>query len=218
MNGYSFSRSRARRRLAPYAAVALSLAIVAVAPRASAEETFEWPQFSTSEPIDKQFTFIHHHVYRERLYDPPRNVPVMEEKPELYGGPEEVVASMLSAVRHEDYDWWLGTWDETSRQRILASEEAMGVSREDRLEIWREKIGKSNATLVRWVETGQHVILTYRRPTAEGHSDEQAVAFKITGDGWAATLELNKDPVFLYAKTEQERVERRIRWRSEDAE
>lgn len=199
-----------KRRFCRVASAALAVAAAWV-PGATGQEAGPWPEVRMSAAVEKEFTVVEHYHYRERRYDPPIPVATLAAAPESYLGPEEVLAGMLSAMKKLDYDWWLNTWDAESRQLILRRDEAMGVTREARLETWAQKVGQTNATLVRWAETGQHVILTYRRHTAEGEGKEQPVAVKLSDTGWTATLELAEDPVFRHLISGERRIERKVR-------
>ncbi|MGD2114270.1 MAG: hypothetical protein PVG07_04400 [Acidobacteriota bacterium] len=200
-------------RLAVLSAVVSAVAWIGV-PAAFGQEPYPWPEVRTTEPVEKPFTVVQHYHYREQRYDPPVQVPVLDEPPVSYNAPEEALSGLISAMEHRDHEWWLETWDETSRELIARRDEALGTTPEERLATWEEK-ARGDAVLVRWVETGQYVILTYRRrgaqDSAESSAEEQRVAMKLSESGWVATLDLAQDPVFQHVTTDEQRIERRVR-------
>ncbi len=193
------------------AGIFLILAGAWIGPPASfGQEPYAWPDVRTTEAVEKPFTVVQHYHYQEQRYDPPVAVPMLDEPPTSYDGPEEVLSGMLSAIESLDHDWWLATWDEASRELIAKRDEKLGTTTEERLAEWEEK-ARGEATLARWVETGQYVILTYRRRSDEGPGEEQPVAMKLSESGWVATLDLVQDPLFQNVTTDQRRIERRVR-------
>jgi len=97
-------------------------------------------------------------------------------------------------------------------QALIAERDRQGGgSRGVRLKAWGAQREAGAATLMRWVETGQYVVLTYRYGAANGNAGEPPVTFKLSGDGWVATLDLVRDPVIHYLVTGQQRIEQVIR-------
>jgi len=195
------SAHRLRRRL-PGAALVAALALPATG------AAFDWPQLSLSEPETKRFTLIRRYAYRERRYDPPHRVPLMDTPGARYSSPEAVVVAQVSARAALDFDWWLSTWERETQARLLEEE----PDPQRWVERWQRAGTPGALELVRWIEVGQRVVVSWR---AAGESDaasveEHARLLRLEGGSWVAA---HPEPNFPAARTwiGGGRVERTVR-------
>jgi len=199
-----------------------AVAIAIVAGAATAQETSDpWPEVNLTEPENKRFEVRNRYHYRERIYDPEVLVKTVDAPLEHDGHPETIAISHISAMKNLDYEWWLGTFDADSQEMIKARDAAAGRTIEDRVSTWQSGIKQAGVTLVRWIETGQQIIVTYRlSPVGTDGADgdgnaartsEVPLALHLSEGRWTVTLDLEEDPVFLFFDSPSSVVERVIR-------
>lgn len=169
------------------------------------------PRIKAQKPEDKTFTVIKHYQYRERVYSPPVKVIFLDRDPKTYSGPEAVLVSQLSAMRNLDFDWYLSTWDNVSKNKILEQEKVKGKSRSLMLKQWKDDFNTKEVILLRWIETGEYVVVTYKILSAGGKEREIPTVFRLSDGHWTATLELENDPVLLYFGDKKTRIEKVVR-------
>jgi hypothetical protein len=195
------------RGLVPLA-IAMTAAIRMAAPAA---QSARMPAFTTDQPVAKVFSLRQHYRYFERRYAPEVAVAFVDKEPQRPQTPEEALASQVSAMRAGNVDWWLRTWDATSRAEMERGQSATADSlKRD----WAALIGRNaRLTLVRWIATGEYVLLSYASADPRGRSaaDERVAVFRLSGEGWKATTRLNDDPVVLHFRDETRVFERTVR-------
>lgn len=171
-----------------------------------------WPKITTTKPEKKEFSSTQHYRYRERMYDPPVKVNLLQEAPQSYSGPEAVLIAQISAMRRLDFDWWFNTWDEVSKKKIVERGQGTDKSKDVWLKKWKEEFSTAEAVLLRWIETREYVIVTYQLPSISSSKQKEIpAAFKLANGRWSATLDLENDPVLLYFGEGKARIERVVR-------
>lgn len=206
----------ASRLSAGLALVAVLAAALSIAAPATAQDV-TWPEIATTEPEKKSLVVRSRYHYREMSYDPAVTVQKAAAPLENNGHPETLLISHVSAMKNLDHDWWLATWDTESQAKIAARDVAEGRTPAMRIEEWAG-MQEWGVTLERWIETGQYIIVTYKVwPTGEAATSGEAtarelpLALKLFEGRWAATLDLEDDPVFLYFNAGSSEIERVIR-------
>lgn len=209
-------RPTASRRLS----TALALAALAVGAVVSAQtrESWVWPKYETTEPEQEKLTVVSHYTYREQEYDPPIVVqPAVPKAQRRQGTPEEAMLSRVSAMMAGDYEWWLETWDESSRVLTEEANRRSGRTREFFTSWWADTFRLAEIVLVRRIETGPYVVITYRLVTpsgeAAGNGIEFPTVFHRVEDRWLATLDLRQDPLVPASPwiTGERRMEQTVR-------
>jgi hypothetical protein len=167
---------------------------------AQSPEAWVWPKYKTTQPEQKKLTVVSHYTYREQEYDPA--IPIRQAVPKAerrQGSPEEAMISRVSAMMAGDYEWWLETWDEASRLLTEEGNEQAGRTPEYFTRWWADTLRLAHIELVRRIETGPYVVVTYRLVTpsgeAAGNGIEFPTVFHRVGDRWLATLDLRRDPL-----------------------
>jgi len=159
-------------------------------------------QMVLSPPAARTFTATLHYVYHSREYQPAVSIIYADRRPAKIATPEAALMSQLSALRKGDYDWWMGTWDAESREKLERQQKQSGTTREQWLSSVRQA-GADNCRLTTWILRRQYVILRYACSASLENPDirakDYAVSFKADGGEFVATLDIEKDPVFRYA-------------------
>lgn len=176
-----------------------------------AKESLIWPKIGMTEPKERKFTITKHYWYREQMYDPPVNIEFLQESPAFHSGPEALLISQISAMKALNYDWWLNTWDSVSKLKIIDRVTKLDKSKEVWRNQWQNKFEDKKVLMVRWIETGTYVILTYKLVASNNEQKESAVVFKLDEGKWVATLDLEDDPVLRYFGEKNSLIKRVIR-------
>lgn len=158
-----------------------------------------WPMYKTGNPVEKQMTVVDVYNYREIMYDPPIVVNLVSKKERHNGTPEEAMISRVSAMMTLDFEWWLETWDSTSRKEILENDRKAGRTKEYWIQWWKDSFGFARIMLIRRIESGPYVILTYRLTNEQGkdvgRNIEYPSVFHSINKKWYSTVELASDPL-----------------------
>lgn len=185
--------------------------IISLSKANSNQVTTKWPKIILTNAVEKEFRMVNNYQYRERMYDPPVEVMFLSAEPENYSGPEAVFLSQMSAMKALDYNWWLNTWDSVSRKKIIETDQKLNRSIDTILKEWKKRFTSNRVEYVRWIESGKYVILTYKITPFKGKQKEYPLVFKLWEGRWAATMDLEEDPVLLYFGENKGRIERIIR-------
>jgi len=166
---------------------------------ASLGDEWVWPRVSTTPPEPRTLTLLDHYDYREMRYDPPYLIDAGVPKAEArYDRPEYVVLARISAMLAGDYDWWLQNWDPESREFIARKNAENGDTPESWVTLWKDRLRFMRFKLVRRIESGPYVIVTYHLVTPKGadagNGLEMPIVLHRVGERWYATQALHKDP------------------------
>jgi hypothetical protein len=159
--------------------------------------SWAWPAYSATQPQEKAISMIDHYRYREVKYEPPIVVQAISRERQSYRTPEEAMISRMSAMMTSDFDWWMSTWDQDARKQTIDNQKAEGRTKEFWVQWWQEMFSTIRVVLVRRIETGKYVVLTYRLMTPEGQDAgnemEFPTIFHDVEGKWLATLDLSED-------------------------
>jgi hypothetical protein len=172
-------------------------------------------QMQESSPVTRRFTATKTYIYHSREYQPAVSIVLMNLQPKRSATPEEALISQLSALHKGDYDWWMGTWDPQSRDKLMRQQKDSAATREQWLQSMQTEIFGGSCRLSTWILRREYVILRYSCSTKarSGNSgaNSHAVAFKSYGGEFVATLDIEKDPIFRYANGTDVKLEFRPR-------
>lgn len=177
----------------------VSAGVAAAQQGQSAGDAQAWvsPRYQTTPPQQRELTLVQHYHYTERRYEPPVTIhePLEEAR---FGSPEEAMITRISAMMRGDYEAWLAAWDPASREFVAGRNAAEGQSPEDWTTLWADRLRLMRFQLVRRIETGPYVMVTYTMVTPEGEPAtvlELPTVFRRFDGRWLATQELARDPL-----------------------
>src|SRR6266700_922018 len=160
-------------------------------------------QIFQSASVTRRFTATMHYVYHSREYRPAVSLVYVDRRPTANTTPEAALISQLSALHKGDYDWWIGTWDPRSRDKLRIKQEQSEQARDLWLKSARAQYGSGNCSLATWILRREYVILRYacagNSKNSVARAGDHALAFKMQDGKFVATLDLEKDPIFKYA-------------------
>lgn len=176
---------------------AAALAVLVGGP-AAAQQAPSWvePAYPTTPPEDKVLTMVDIHHYQERRFEPPIAVEPIPPGAESFATPEQAFLSRFSAMMRGDYELFMATWDDASRVLTEARDIENGQTPDFYVANWKSIFDAATATLVRRIDAGDYVILTYKYVMPDGTELIEAEfpgMFREYDDGWRATQELSKD-------------------------
>lgn len=159
------------------------------------------PAHPATAPQPRRMTSVDVYTYRERQYQPifvfdPHTVPATAS-----ATPEDAVVQRFRAMAKEDYNAWLATWNPVTRAEFEQQQKTQGQSPESWTAQWRNVLARARISLVRRIDTGEFVIITYKilRSSSAAESKELHLALSKLGNQWFATNELRRDGLMLYA-------------------
>lgn len=157
-----------------------------------------WSTYEAESPVEQSVVITEVFHYTESVYKPGELLKAVSKKQKANSGPEEAFISRMSAIVAGDYDWWLETWDESSRKLVLEKNKASGHDKKFWLEQWKEQFSNRKIVPVRKIETGKdYVIITYKIFTEDGKEASSgfelpSILKRINGK-WYSTLDLKSD-------------------------
>lgn len=140
------------------------------------------------------------YAFIERAYEPAHRLPLLKAptKPSALSSPEEVVTSLASAIRQLDWPWFLGLWDERSREFMVSTMEKADFAPARRLAQWRRNYVGKEMQITRRIDMAGYALVSLS-PT-EGERDTwdkiPPLATKRDASGrWWLTHDLRAHPV-----------------------
>lgn len=157
------------------------------------------PIFDTSGPVKNKI--IEEHIYHFEVmeYTPPVKIKLVDKRSDArQDNPENALISYLSAMYAKDYNWWINSWGQDSREMMQARDKVKKRSPDSTIKTWERGFEDREAVFTHRVNTGDYVIIGYRmEPKKAGvKAYELKVALKKEGRGWFLTQDLAGDPVF----------------------
>src|SRR5581483_3346177 len=113
--------------------------------------------------------------------------------------PEDGFIARASDMMTLDYDRWLDTWDTPSKLQTIAYSEHKNASRDVRVAQWRSVFKSVRLQMVRRVESGPFVIISYAMAVQGKRAGpyEFPTVFHSLHGSWYATQELQSDPLLI---------------------
>jgi hypothetical protein len=111
------------------------------------------------------------YAFIERTYEPAHRLPLLEEpvKSRRLSSPEEVVTSLASAIRQLEWQWFLGLWDERSRNFMVDTMDKADFAPARRLAQWRRNYVGKEMQITRRIDMAGYALVSLS-PT-DGHRD-----------------------------------------------
>jgi len=205
----------------PARVVAAGVVIVVtlwVAEGAFAQQGPSWvfPAFPTLPPTEEALTAVNIYNYTESLFDPPLVVEQLPEGVESFETPVKAMITRVSTMMAGDFDAFMETWEPESRVETAERDADLGRTPLNYVQTWASIFDVARTTLIRRIETGRYVILTYKYVSEDGEALSEmefpAVFAKVDGE-WLASQDLARDdlPELSPWVTGAEVVERTIR-------
>ena len=128
-----------------------------VATAAPSSPTLGTPQGKELRTEDGQaYPFI------ERTYEPAHRLRLLEEPiaPAALSSPEDVVASLASALRQLDWQWFLGLWDSESRTYMVDAMDQVDFPPAQRLAQWRRNYVGKQMQITQRIDMGGYALVS----------------------------------------------------------
>jgi hypothetical protein len=165
-------------------------------PTADDVNTWAKPLYKTTKGQEKTIIQVDKFPYRESTYLSQKPIQPVAKDKYTFVTPEDALVSRLSAMANLDYDGWLKSWDDKSQQLLKAMDAHPDAGPQKRIDQWRGVFGQVKPVLIRRIETGSYVIVTYKLMNKAGQDAgilEYPAAFKQVGGLWMGTQELQSD-------------------------
>ena len=108
-------------------------------------------------------------------------------------GPDKELVSLVSAMKEQDYEWWLSVWNNQSKQIIkqLDRTESLKKNRVDR---WVQLFSESRYLyLDKWLEFDNAVVIAYNlKNESKKIIDKKIILFRLVDGKWFADLTINQ--------------------------
>ncbi len=184
---------------------------LAVAGPLVAEEHGQW---ETTAPTQKVFKAITEFRYREHHYQP--NTIIKEVTTPIMGnqGPDRELTGLVSAMRAQNFEWWLSIWDEATQQAWIQKQQSDPHFVTDLMKDWVDNLSGKDVRLHRWSDTSRFVIVTYKLMDKKNKKEsgvENGVVFVLEKGRWRATMKFADDPEVKGILQQKSRFEHVVR-------
>ena len=162
----------------------------------------EWanPAYVAQSSQEHKVSITYRYTYEERIFTPPLVVESLAANARTFMSPESTMIARASAMKELDYAGWLATWDQPSQLQMEQRAKQAGLKLSDVVDQWRGILKAGQIMMVRRIQTGQFVILTYRIVDSSRRDIGQLElpsVFHLVGDQWLGTQELSTDELLL---------------------
>lgn len=201
--------------------IAISISIMAVLlltiSLLSAAPNQEWltPAYPAQPSEQYTVTLKYSYTYEERQFASWYSLEALPKNQWAFTSPESAMIARGAAMRQMDYEGWLATWDASSKtlmeQRAKEHHQELSAV----VDQWKDILEIGKMTMVRRIQTGQYVILTYRIVDEAGRDIGQIElpsVFHRVDEHWLGTQDLSRDILLLESPwvTGEQHVERTI--------
>lgn len=160
--------------------------------------TWTKPLYRTAKGVERTIIQVDKFPYRESTYTSTQPIEILPKDRYRFITPEDSLVSRLSAMANLDYDGWLKTWDDKSQAFLKQVDARPEFGAQKRINQWKGVFSAVKPVLVRRIETGSYVIVTYKLVNKDGKDVgifEFPTALKEVGGLWLGTEELSSDPL-----------------------
>lgn len=168
-------------------------------PAADDIATWAKPLYRTTKGQEKTIVEVQRFPYREETYVSTKPIEYLSKDQYRYVTPEDAVVSRLSAMANLDYEGWLRSWDSVSQARLKEMDARNEPGVKKRLNQWQGVFSQVRPVLVRRIETGKYVIVTYKLLNKAGQDAgmfEFPTPFRQDSGLWIGTDALKDDAMF----------------------
>lgn len=166
------------------------------------EQMWVTPTFETSQPVEKSITIETKFDYH--LYAPKKGferVNLVRRKHAGYETAHKAFIARLSAVSSLNYEWWLDTWDASSKQLALDYYGSKGLDKDYWLKTWKNGFVGRKIKIKHMVDYQDYMILVYNVATKDGKDGylDLPVVLKKSGDEWLVSLGIRQSPLLYFS-------------------
>ncbi len=160
-------------------------------------------------------TLKYSYTYEERQFTPSYPIGPLPRNQWAFTSPESAMITRGAAMKQLDYEGWLGTWDDLSKSTMEQRAKEHNQELKAVVDQWRGILEVGRMTMVRRIQSGQYVILTYRIVDETGRDIGQmelpSVFHQVDGR-WQGTQDLSSDILLLESPwvTREQHVERTL--------
>ncbi|HEY6251806.1 MAG TPA: hypothetical protein VI685_17750 [Candidatus Angelobacter sp.] len=175
----------------------------------------EWltPAYPAQPSDQHTVTLKYSYIYQERQFMPSYSLEALPKNRWEFTSPESAMIARGAAMRQLDYEGWLTTWDELSKSLMEQRAKEHHQELSAVIDQWKGILEAGKMTMVRRIQTGPYVILTYRIVDDAGKDIGQIElpsVFHLVEGRWLGTQDLSRDILLLESPwvTGQQHVER----------
>lgn len=173
------------------------------------------PSYPAGPSEEHKVTISYRYTYQETRLDVPFSLEEGNVSRQV-SKPEEAMIARVVAMKRLDYPAWLETWDPQAKQQMEERAKQPDTTPTALTAQWRGVLNTARMMMVRRIQTGEYVILTYRLIDRSGRDVgrlEFPSVFHLVGDRWLGTQDLASDFLLLESpwNTGVDRVERTVR-------
>jgi hypothetical protein len=183
---------------------------------AAYEEEWVTPAYPARPSEEHTVTLKYSYTYDERQFTPAYAIEPLSKDRRTLTSPESAMIARGAAMKELDYEGWLATWDDPSKSEMEQRAKEHNHELRTITDQWREVLVAGHMAMVRRIQTGNYVIVTYRIVDDAGQDIsgiELPSVFHLVDGQWLGTQELSGDVLLLESPwvTGKEHVERVIR-------
>gem|GEM_PF-1488714 len=160
------------------------------------------PTFATTAPIKKEITV--ESIFNYHLYTPLKghdDVRLVRRKYSSMASAEDALVARMSAVSSVDYQWWLDTWQEDSKQIALPFFKQKGFDQSYWESTWKKQFVGRKIKLKHKVIYQDYAILIYNvsEPNGKESFFDLPIVFERDNEQWMVSLDIRKSPLLRYS-------------------
>jgi hypothetical protein len=160
------------------------------------------PTFAVSEPTKS--VVIVEKVFHYQLAIPKKGhdkVRLVQKKYASVDTAIDAFVSRFSAINTLDYDWWLTTWAQSSKELALDYYKSKGLDKNYWLNAWKKQFIGRKITFKQKVIYQDYVIFIYNVAAPNGQPGvyDLPIVFRQQNNQWAVSLDIRQDPILRYS-------------------
>jgi len=174
--------------------------------QATAENSFKF-----SQPEFKELIVEYSYPYMVSTYSDNQNIDFLKDQALAnYNTPEDALLSFLSAMANKNYEWFLNSWTQKDRAKIITEDKEKGWDQEFFYIIWDKMLNGKSLKLLKRIERNQYVYIGYALvPDDHGSDDKpESLAFVYENNSWHVTNAALCDPVLTGWNTPDQKIRR----------
>lgn len=123
--------------------------------------------------------------FNEKTYAP-KAIDFISSASKGNNGPDRKLVSLVSAMRHNDYKWWLSSWDNSSQKKIRLIDKTKELILKRKI-FW-SKISKGELFFKKWYGFSNYVVISYQIKFKNKIIRKGLVPFRLVNGEWKAVL------------------------------